>query len=148
MKTVSEIADKAGVSKVTVNRVINKLTDSKSISYRKGKRNTRILDDTAVSAVLKMIETDNKTTSIDTTDKGESVVIGLLKQQLKAAEKQNTQLNSIVEKQGLQIDKAYQLLSQEQSLRLSDIDKIKQLETTISEMSEPKKNFWSRIFDS
>jgi len=100
MKTVSEIADMAGFSKFTVNEVINKLTDSESISYRKGKRNTRILDDTSVRIVLKSIWADNKTVSIDTIDNGESVEIEFLKQQLKATEKQNTRLNSIVEKQG------------------------------------------------
>jgi len=76
------------------------------------------------------------------------VEIEFLKQQLKTAEKQNVRLNSIVETQGNQIDRAQQLLSQEQSLRLSDIDKIKQLEATIAEMPEKKKSFWSRIFGS
>jgi len=145
MKTVSEIADMTGFSKVTVNRAINKLTDSESISYRKGKRNTRILDETAVKIVLKSIQADKKNVSIDN---GESVEIEFLKQQLKTAEKQNVRLNSIVETQGNQIDRAQQLLSQEQSLRLSDIDKIKQLEATIAEMPEKKKSFWSRIFGS
>lgn len=120
--TIRQIADIAGVSKVTMYRYITENSFHETLM----KRNAKMYDETTKNLILKGFS--SRTVSSDSeTDETVDVTTNLLKDQVK-----NQQLQ-LAEKDE-QIKQLHKLLDQQQQLSLQDKNQVKELKERISEL--------------
>lgn len=119
MKTTKEIADIAGVSKMTVYRHIKKC----GVTGSQQSNNTMLYDDTAVNTIMKSLGIDYGVTEVNTPvtpNLDYNSVILSYQEQLKAKDSQ--------------LENMQKLLDQQQQLSLQDKNQVNELKERISEL--------------
>lgn len=126
--TIRQIADIAGVSKVTMYRFI---TDN-SFHETLVKRNAKMYDETTVALIIKAFN-ERSVSSVSETDetleadKNNTIALDLLKDQVKEQQKQLSEKDE-------QIRQIHKLLDQQQQLSLQDKNLIQEQKERISDL--------------
>ncbi|MHC5250578.1 hypothetical protein [Enterococcus sp. LJL90] len=120
--TIRQIADIAGVSKVTMYRYITENSFHETLM----KRNAKMYDETTKNLILKGFSSRTVSSDLETAETVD-VTTNLLKDQVK-----NQQLQ-LAEKDE-QIKQLHKLLDQQQQLSLQDKNQVKELKERISEL--------------
>lgn len=147
--TIQQIADLAGVSKITMYKFIASGTYTGTV----GKRNAKLYSETVKNLIL----TDFKNKKSNTTvSKQETVVNGqnntYSDDYVSALQDQIQQLQSFIDHQSEQLTAVQKSLDQAQQLQLIAEQRLDNEHQKVIELSEfnntkyAKKSFWSRIF--
>ena len=145
--TIQQIADLAGVSKITMYKFIASGTYKGTV----GKRNAKLYSETVKNLIL----TDFKHKKSNTTvSKQETVVNGqnntYSDDYVSALKDQIKQLQSFIDHQSEQLTAVQKSLDQAQQLQLIAEQRLTETNKTLIEYQEkenqPKKGFWQRLF--
>jgi len=145
--TIQQIADLAGVSKITMYKFIASGTYTETV----GKRNAKLYSETVKNLIL----TDFKHKKSNTTvSKQETVVNGqnntYSADYVSALKDQIQQLQSFIDHQSEQLAAVQKSLDQAQQLQLIAEQRLTETKDSLIEYQEkenqPKKGFWHRLF--